>query len=63
VVEAGLRLAAVLAVEGPGGVLLDAGERLADPVRRERVLEAIRRVEAEPSLLGASFHLLAVAHR
>jgi SAM-dependent methyltransferase len=63
VAAAGLRLDAVLAVEGPGGVLLDVGERLADPARRERVLAAIRRVEAEPSLLGASMHLLAVAHR
>jgi ubiquinone/menaquinone biosynthesis C-methylase UbiE len=63
VADAGLRLDAVLAVEGPAGVLPDAGARLADPARRERVLAAVRRVEAEPSLLGASFHLLAVAHR
>jgi ubiquinone/menaquinone biosynthesis C-methylase UbiE len=63
VAEAGLRLDAVLAIEGPGGMLPDVRERLADPVRRERVLTAIRRVEAEPSLLGASFHLLAIAHR
>ena len=63
VAEAGLRLQAVLAVEGPGGVLPDVGERLADPARRERGLAAIRRVEAEPSLLGASLHLLAVAGR
>jgi len=47
VAEAGLRLDAVLAVEGPGGMLPDVRERLADPVRRERVLTAIRRVEAE----------------
>jgi hypothetical protein len=38
-------------------------ERLADPARREQVLAAVRRVEAEPSLLGASAHLLAVALR
>ena len=63
VADAGLRPHAVLAVEGPGGVLPDVGERLADPDRRERLLAAIRRVEAEPSLLGASPHLLAVAHR
>ncbi|HEX6677075.1 MAG TPA: class I SAM-dependent methyltransferase [Actinomycetes bacterium] len=61
--EAGLRLDAVLAVEGPGGVLPDLAGRLTDPARRRRLLAAIRRVEAEPSLLGASFHLLAVAHR
>jgi SAM-dependent methyltransferase len=60
---AGLRPHAVVAVEGPGAVLPDVAERLADPARRERLLAAIRRVEAEPSLLGASSHLLAVAHR
>jgi SAM-dependent methyltransferase len=63
VADAGLAPHAVLAVEGPGAVLGDVGERLADPARRERLLAAIRRVEAEPSLLGASPHLLAVAHR
>lgn len=61
VTEAGLRLQAVLAVEGPAWMLPDVQERLADPARRERVLAAIRRVETEPSLLGASPHLLAVA--
>ena len=61
--EAGLRLHAVFAVEGPAWMLPDIGQRLADPARRERLLAAIRRVETEPSLLGASAHLLAVAHR
>jgi hypothetical protein len=61
--EAGLRLHALLAVEGPAWMLPDIQQRLADPTRRERVLAAIRRVETEPSLLGASSHLLAVAHR
>ena len=61
VTEAGLRLEAVLAVEGPAWMLPDIEQRLADPARRERVLAAIRRVETEPSLLGASSHLLAVA--
>jgi SAM-dependent methyltransferase len=63
VADAGLRLHAVLAVEGAGSVLPDIHQRLADPARRQRVLAAIRRVEAEPSLLGASPHLLAVAYR
>jgi SAM-dependent methyltransferase len=63
VAEAGLRLDAVLAVEGPAWLLPDIERRLADPTRRERVLAAVRRVETEPSLLGASSHLLAVAHR
>jgi SAM-dependent methyltransferase len=63
VAEAGLRLHALLAVEGPAWLLPDIQGRLADPARRERVLAAIRRVEAEPSLLGASSHLLVIAHR
>jgi SAM-dependent methyltransferase len=63
VTEAGLRLRALLAVEGPAWMLPDIQTRLADPVRREPVLAAIRRVETEPSLLGASSHLLAIAHR
>jgi hypothetical protein len=33
---------------------------LDDPDRRDALLRAIRRVEAEPALLGASPHLLAV---
>jgi hypothetical protein len=63
VTGAGLRLRAVLAVEGPAWLLPDIQERLADPARRGRTLAAIRRVETEPSLLGASAHLLAVAAR
>jgi hypothetical protein len=38
-------------------------DRLADPARREVLLRALRRIEAEPSLLGASPHLLALARR
>jgi ubiquinone/menaquinone biosynthesis C-methylase UbiE len=60
--EASFRLHAVFAVEGPAWMLPDIQERLADPARRQRVLAAIRRVETEPSLLGASSHLLAIAH-
>jgi len=63
VADSGLRPEAVLAVEGPAWMLPDVDQRLADPVRRETVLAAIRRVEAEPGLLGASAHLLAVARR
>jgi len=61
VAEAGLELQDVVAIEGPAWMVPDIEQRLADPGRRERVLRAIRRVETEPSLLGASSHLLAVA--
>lgn len=61
--DAGLGLEALLAVEGPGWKLPDLGAWLDDPERREVLMRALRRVEAEPSMLGASSHLLAVARR
>jgi SAM-dependent methyltransferase len=66
VAAAGFDVRAVLAIEGAVGAAaethaLDAW--LDDPVRRDVLLRAIRRVEAEPSLLGASPHVLAVATR
>jgi ubiquinone/menaquinone biosynthesis C-methylase UbiE len=57
---AGFELAALVAVEGVGAFLHDADAWLDDPSRRATLLRAIARVESEPSLLGASPHLLAV---
>ena len=61
--DSGLALLAMLAVEGPGQVLADPAGWLADPGRRERLLQAIRLVEQEPSILGASAHFIAAARR
>jgi ubiquinone/menaquinone biosynthesis C-methylase UbiE len=58
---AGFEDVAVLAIEGVGEFVPEVGEWLDDPVRRGVLLRAIERVEVEPSLLGASPHLLAVA--
>jgi ubiquinone/menaquinone biosynthesis C-methylase UbiE len=60
---AGLALLDVLALEGPGAYATDFARRWADPASRERMLAFLRRVETEPSLLGVSPHLLAVAAR
>jgi SAM-dependent methyltransferase len=59
--EAGFSLRDVIGIEGPGAWLPDVDEWLDDPDRRGALLRAIRRVETEPSLLGSSPHLLAVA--
>lgn len=59
---AGLTLRALVGVEGAAWLLPDLPERLADPSRRTRLLDLLRRTEDEPSLLGASGHLLAIAH-
>ena len=61
--SSGFALDGVLAVEGPGGWLANLDWWLDDADRQELLMTAIRRVESEPSLLGASLHLLAVARR
>ena len=61
--DAGFEVAAVLAVEGPASFRDELEGWLKDPDRRELLLRTIRRVEAEPTLLGASSHLLATGSR
>ena len=61
--DAGLLLADLLAVEGPGWILPDFEARWRDDRRRQELLDAIARIEREPSMLGVSAHLLAVARR
>lgn len=60
--DGGLQVHRVVAVEGPLGF---AGPRLteilADPGQTELLLEMLRRVEEDPSLLGASGHTLIIA--
>jgi SAM-dependent methyltransferase len=60
---AGLALDGVYGVEGPGWILPDVAERMADARRRASLLRVARMVETEPSVLGSSAHLLAVAQR
>jgi SAM-dependent methyltransferase len=62
-IEAGFQFEQLLAVEGPAWQLQDLDAQWADPSRRAAILDIVRRVEAEPSLLGASSHLLAIARR
>ena len=61
--EAGFRDMRVLAIEGPGWLLQDFQAQWADANLRETILEVVRRTEAEPSLLGASSHLMAVGRK
>ncbi len=58
--EAGWSDAFVVAVEGPG-IFADSNYWLNDDERRAILMRAIRRVESEPSIIGASPHLLAIA--
>lgn len=60
---AGLTHVATLAVEGPAWLLPDLDARLNDDRRRSVLLGALARLETEPTLLGVSAHLLAIARR
>lgn len=60
---AGLAHEATLAVEGPAWLLADLDARLGDERRRAVLLAALGALEAEPTLLGVSAHLLTVARR
>jgi SAM-dependent methyltransferase len=60
VVEAGLRLEGVFGLEGPGWLRDDT---LADEAAREDVSYVARVLEREPTAIGVSAHLLAIAHR
>jgi SAM-dependent methyltransferase len=58
--DAGLGSAVVYGIEGPGGPLLRDDASLGDAAL-EQLAWAARAVETEPTMLGWSFHLLAVA--
>jgi SAM-dependent methyltransferase len=59
--DGGFEVVELVAVEGPAALLPDLDDRLDDPVEADAVLGAARAVEREPSLLGVSPHLLAIA--
>jgi ubiquinone/menaquinone biosynthesis C-methylase UbiE len=60
---AGFTGVSVLAVEGPCWMLSDFDARWADPAQRADLLDVARRLEAEPSMLGISAHLLGVGRK
>jgi ubiquinone/menaquinone biosynthesis C-methylase UbiE len=63
VTTAGLVDVQLVGLEGLAGWLPHLAARWDDPEDRELILRTARLVEAEPSLLGLSSHLLAIAHR
>ena len=62
-VEAGFAMVELVGVEGPGWLAANFDERWADPARRNRLLDLVRRVGNEPTLIGVSPHLLAVGQK
>lgn len=60
---AGLQHELTVAIEGPGWLLQNFEEHWRQQERRERLINLIRQLEAEPALLGASAHLMVVARK
>ncbi|MHA6763444.1 class I SAM-dependent methyltransferase [Streptacidiphilus sp. PAMC 29251] len=61
--DAGLTVTGQYSVEGAFGWMADLAETMADPARSALLLDAMRRTESAPSLLGAGGHLLTAARR
>jgi SAM-dependent methyltransferase len=61
--ESGFEHQTTVAIEGPAWLLQDLDAQWADAERRSTVLELVRTLEAEPTLLGASSHPLAVGRK
>jgi len=59
--EAGLQLDRMLALEGPAWAISGLGRILADGPSTTLLLDSLRELEGEPSLLGASARLLVLA--
>ncbi len=63
VAHAGFSIRGIYGVEGPGWLLSDFESWWKNPVYQERLLRIARTLETEPSLLGVSAHLMAVAEK
>jgi SAM-dependent methyltransferase len=60
---AGFQLVELVAIEGPGWLAQDFDRLWSDPVQRARLLAAVKKVEREPSVLGASSHIMAIGRK
>jgi ubiquinone/menaquinone biosynthesis C-methylase UbiE len=60
---AGFQIVELVAIEGPGWLARDFDRLWSNPLQRERLLAAVRRVEREPPVLGASPHLMAIGRK
>jgi ubiquinone/menaquinone biosynthesis C-methylase UbiE len=61
--ESGFATPELLAIDGLGWAVRDLERRWRDVAARERLHELLRRLEAEPALIGASPHMMCVARK
>jgi ubiquinone/menaquinone biosynthesis C-methylase UbiE len=60
---AGFQIVELVGIEGPGWLAIDFDRLWNDPVQRERLLAAVRKVEREPSILGVTSHIMAIGRK
>lgn len=60
---AGFQVLEIVAIEGPGWLARDFDRVWNDPAQRERLLHVARKVEKEPSILGATSHIMAIGKK
>ena len=61
--EAGWVVRTVLGIEGLAGAMPHLEAHWSDPERRRIIVDAVRAIETEPTLLGLGPHIMAVAER
>jgi hypothetical protein len=61
--NAGLQVLELLAIESRGWLARDFERLRNDPQQRERLLSAVQKTESEPSVLGTSSHIMAIARK
>jgi ubiquinone/menaquinone biosynthesis C-methylase UbiE len=61
--EAGFAVEKTLAIESGAIFLQDLEQQWNNPIRRERILEAIRWLEDEPSTIGVTGHIAAIGRK
>lgn len=59
----GFDLEGLFGIQGPAWLLQNLEEQWADPNCRERLLNIARSLESEPSIIGASTHIMAIARK
>lgn len=60
---AGFEVVEVVAIEGPGWLARDFDQLWNDSAQRRRLLDCVRKVEREPSILGASAHIMCIGRK
>ena len=61
--EAGFHQEGLYSVKGPGELAKDLDSRMSDPAKRAQLLDLVRSVEQETTLLGVSSHFVVVAKK